>query len=158
MAEFLVPRKLVLEATTFLRAAGREHAEGRVLWVGRFSKSNRFHLTRSIIPRQTVTAVETTVDGDELLKIARDCHAREEILAIQLHSHPGPAYHSNVDNELAITTEIGSLSIVVPSFSKHHRDRLDGCAFFRLMGDGWCGPMPASRVESLFRIEEEPPR
>jgi hypothetical protein len=43
-------------------------------------------------------------------------HRRLKILA-QLHTHPGRAYHSEVDDEWAIVRHVGALSLVLPYFA-----------------------------------------
>ena len=47
-------------------------------------------------------------------------HLRSGRLKIvaQVHSHPGEAFHSEVDDEWAIVRHVGALSLVVPGFAR----------------------------------------
>lgn len=77
-----------------------------------------------------------TVDGPELHKLNRWLYDAHETLAVQIHTHPDDAYHSETDDEFPIVTALGGASVVVPRFA---RDGLTGpdTAVFRLMHDGW---------------------
>src|SRR5437763_818131 len=39
------------------------------------------------------------------------------MVAAQVHSHPGPAFHSKADDRWAIVRHEGALSLVVPDFA-----------------------------------------
>jgi hypothetical protein len=57
-----------------------------------------------------------TIDSEALFALNRDCYESGELLAGQIHAHPGSAYHSRADDLLALVRLPGGLSIVVPRF------------------------------------------
>lgn len=59
-----------------------------------------------------------------------------EVLVVQIHSHPGDAYHSETDDAYPIVTALGGISIVVADFCKH--GIIDkSSALYRLTKEGW---------------------
>jgi hypothetical protein len=80
------------------------------------------HFRRALIPRQTChhtpDGLLVTVSGDAIFELNRDCFEAGELLAGQIHAHPGAAYHSGADDELALVRLPGGLSIVVPDFAR----------------------------------------
>lgn len=131
---------IVIEATMdHLREAGRMGCEGMALWAGHQDGST-FHMTETIIPQQegyrTEHGLAVMVGGDELHRINMLLYRNKLRLFTQIHSHPGHAYHSEMDDEFAITTALGSLSIVIPDFAER-RFALDDCAAYRLTEAAW---------------------
>ena len=59
-----------------------------------------------------------------------------EELAVQIHSHPTEAYHSDTDDTYPIVTMRGGLSVVVPDFARTGL-RGNGVANYRLGTSGW---------------------
>lgn len=122
-----------------LRHAGRNGDELFVLWSGR-QDGETFYVQSAHVPRQTAhrsrQGVCVTVDGPELDKLNRWLYQAHETLAVQIHTHPDDAYHSDTDNEFPIVTTLGGASIVVPRFAE---DGVVGpdTAVFRLTAGGW---------------------
>lgn len=97
----------------------------------------------------------TQVNHAELLRIAQEAYKRRETLAVQVHTHPGPAFHSWIDNEYPLVREVGALSIVVADYACGPVGDWARCATFRLTHDGWLGPIPIQSLKRLVRVEEE---
>ena len=77
-------------------------------------------------------------------------------LIAQLHSHPGEAYHSELDDELPIATTAGCLSLVVPDFAREPF-ALRRCAVYRLMpGKGW-GKLTGAETSRLISVIDDAP-
>jgi hypothetical protein len=76
------------------------------------------------------------VEGSELHRLNVWLFEHGEELAVQVHSHPTDAYHSDTDDAYPIVAIRGGLSIVVPDFA---RDGLlgHGVAYYRLGREGW---------------------
>ena len=60
----------------------------------------------------------------------------QQIIGVQVHSHPADAYHSETDDTYPIATLAGSLSIVLPFFGRDGWESSD-IAAYRLGQDGW---------------------
>lgn len=76
------------------------------------------------------------VEGPALHRLNVWLHEHGEFLAVQVHAHPGEAYHSDTDNTYPIVTENGALSIVVPYFGAAGI-RGGGTAAYRLVRGRW---------------------
>ncbi|RYZ80965.1 MAG: hypothetical protein EOP04_24855, partial [Proteobacteria bacterium] len=100
-----------------------------------------FKVTHTIYPKQYLTrgpkGLSFYVEGEELERIGDWLYEEKRSLIGQIHSHPSDAYHSEADDEMAIITKYGGISIVVPDFGNSDR-LLQGSAFYRLMPKtGW---------------------
>ncbi len=136
------PQHCVIKAYDHLRLAGRKRLEGVVLFAGRLEEqdSEIFCVEETIVPKQLSMSLEEgllyAVDGEELHRINVHLHEHKMMLIAQLHSHPGSAYHSQTDDNYAIITKTGGLSIVVPNFGM---DDIDTSlwAVYRLDKNDW---------------------
>lgn len=137
--EFIVPKEICELTDSELRAAGRTSNEYFVLWSGT-AQGERFHIKTFHAPRQTAFQLETglcvQVDADELDRLNRWLYEASERLAVQIHTHPTTAFHSDIDDTFPIVTTLGGLSLVVPDFCCHGV-RGPGTALYRLASDGW---------------------
>ena len=139
ITRFVVPTPVVLQTDKQLRAAGRTQSECFVLWSG-VQELNSFHIHTVHVPRQTAYRFSdglcVRVEGDELHRLNVWLFEHGEQLAVQVHSHPTEAYHSETDDTYPIVTVRGGLSLVVPDFG--HAGLLgDGVAYYRLGFSGW---------------------
>lgn len=150
---FVVPRPVLHETTKYLQAAGEDGVEAWVLWAGKATK-DRFTVTKATLPRQHASMISTQVDQSDLATFFDGLRAAGLHLGVQVHSHPGAAFHSATDNEHSIATQYGSLSIVVPDFCAMGLRSLKDCAVFRLGRMGWCGPLAARIVRALIEVTD----
>jgi hypothetical protein len=136
---FTVSRELLGDTEGALRHAGRNGDELFVLWSGT-QDGETFHVRSAHVPRQTAhrsrKGVCVTVNGPELHKLNLWLFEAHETLAVQIHTHPEDAYHSETDDEFPIVTTLGGASIVVPRFAEDGVTAAD-TAVFRLTADGW---------------------
>lgn len=148
--EFILPRSRVLLPTVeALRIAGRRGEEAFVVWTGlEEDEGRRLRFVRAIRPPQiacrTHLGLRVHVDGSALDVINRGCYARGEILAGQIHTHPGEAYHSELDDHRPLVTLLGGLSVVVPHFAQQADQDHAGWAWYRLAGPAWWQPVDSA--------------
>lgn len=129
----------VLDGTlAALREVGSRGFECFALWLGRV-ECDEVQVRHLEIPAQRSSHVshgcQVTVDGDELFRVSVLAHELNELVCAQVHSHPGPAFHSELDDLAPLVGVAGALSIVVPNFAEGPVD-LAAWASFRLKGDG----------------------
>ncbi len=133
----LVPRELAEETQLALRKRGVTGHEALVLWAGRRMPGAHHVLGVEAILMPVQTAIRTAdgigllVEGDELFRINVWLHQEKLTLVAQIHSHPGKAYHSDTDDQYAVVTTIGGLSLVAPNFARGPF-ALQHCAVYRL--------------------------
>lgn len=136
---FLVPTELADETDELLREAGKSGLERFVLWSGTITDTT-FQVKTLHMPRQTAyknpDGLSVRIDGPELHRLNVWLYEHKERLAIQVHSHPTEAFHSDTDDSYPMVTTRGGLSLVVPDFARRGVQG-SGTALYRLDEDGW---------------------
>lgn len=128
------------EIETFLTECGAAGAEGAGLVACQAADAGGWVSVRFIAPDQHAyvgdlgCSVEVTEVGKVQLVQAL---GRGEMHLVRVHSHPGRAFHSPVDDRNPALTHEGALSVVVPYFGLGLHRGLDACAVFRLEGGRW---------------------
>lgn len=152
-----VPAHAVAAVDAHFRAMGRRQVEGVAFWAGELL-GRTFRVREAVVPPQRAgrlhDGLAVVIDGDALFQLNVWLHRRRLQLVAQLHSHPGAAYHSNTDEDWAVLSRAGGLSIVVPDFARAPFS-LDTAAVYRLTRDGqWAALSPAA-ARALIRIEDD---
>ncbi len=134
MTPLLIGAELLDEARAFFEDRGSIGCEGTAMIAARASTA-----TRIVIPDQRATpaphcSVEVTFAGK--LQLASALEADERYVS-RIHSHPGLAFHSPIDNANPALTHDGALSIVAPFFGLGLRHGLDGCAVLIIREGRW---------------------
>lgn len=133
-----VPRTAVATLHDHLRKVGCHGHEGMGLWVG-VRQDGHFTVRDAVIPAQrhirTAEGVCVVMDADELHRLNVWLFKNRLTLLAQIHSHPGRAYHSKMDDETSVATAVGCLSLVVPDFAAAPFD-LGRTAAYRLDAEG----------------------
>ena len=109
----------------------------------------------ALIPEQRLirgpSGVGVHVEGAELHRINVWLFDNGLRIVAQIHSHPTDAYHSDTDDDNALATAVGSLSLVVPDFARGPAD-LSRTAVYRLNQAGSWVPVPPADVSRLIEI------
>ena len=150
----LLPRSCAEATQAHLRAAGRTGNEGLAIWSG-IQEGSTFRILTVTTPRQQAIrsddGVCVVLDGDALHALNVKLHKAGERLFAQIHSHPGRAYHSPMDDQFAVVTAVGGLSVVVPDFAVRPFSVGD-CAIYRLTRSGKWAEVPKRRAEALIGV------
>lgn len=152
----VLPSRVAEVTQDGLRAAGRDGNEGLAVWTG-VQEGSAFLVRTVVVPRQsgirTADGVCVVVGGDELHRLNVETFRRGERLFAQVHSHPGRAYHSDMDDRYAVVTSPGGLSLVVPDFAVRPFSVAE-CAVYRLAADGRWREVPPRQVAGLISLGE----
>ncbi|TAU37392.1 hypothetical protein ELG97_32105 (plasmid) [Rhizobium leguminosarum] len=127
----LLPKTILAETFDHLRTCGGGRRECQALWVGPWSEPNR--VTRVVHPRHSASAVGFTLDDNWLTAFWASLADADEGIRVQVHTHPGAAYHSATDDAFPILAVPGFLSLVIPRFAMGLLDFQD--AFLARLGD-----------------------
>ena len=152
--EFVVPAGICDGSDDHLREAGLSGNERFILWTG-IVQDARFLVRTMHVPKQTAYRTSSglcvRVEADELHRLNVWLYEHGERLAIQVHTHPTEAYHSDTDDTYPIVTTLGGLSLVVPDFARYGVRGPD-TALYQLSQIGWeeLSPRPARQ---LLRME-----
>jgi len=110
-----VSTKILSDSFEVFRSCGGGRAECVAYWLGPGGEDTL--VDQVVHPRHSAHAGGYDVDGswqNELwLRLARE----DRRLLAQVHTHPGEAYHSHRDDEMAALQTPGFFSLVVPDFA-----------------------------------------
>lgn len=142
-----------------LRKIGEDLAEGLVLWAG-WKRESTFTVATVIRPSQIAiqsdSGLSVRIDGDAIHQVNALLYRREMELVAQVHSHPGKAYHSELDDAIPLVTTAGGLSLVVPDFARGPAD-LSTYAAYRLSAEGRWDEIARDALLDLVRVLPAPP-
>jgi proteasome lid subunit RPN8/RPN11 len=94
-------------------------------------------------PEHVASAVGFQVDEQWLNRFWVDLAERGEGIRVQVHTHPGAAYHSATDDAFPILSTPDFLSLVIPRFAQGGAT-FDGAFLARLGADGTWREVPIS--------------
>jgi proteasome lid subunit RPN8/RPN11 len=99
-----------------LREAGQQRCECVTLWLARRTVHT---LQVEAVYRPTQNAQEDMfhIPPEGMNALYAELRQRRLMVAAQVHSHPGEAFHSKADDRWAIVRHEGALSLVVPNFA-----------------------------------------
>jgi len=150
-----IPPNILEETSKSLRSFGARKCEGLVLWLGIINKDSTSNVKKVLTPPQASITCENGVGyfikSETLFSINKLLSSTGLRLLVQVHSHPGRAYHSAADDRYCIVTTEGGFSIVVPNFGFGCVD-LSMWATYRLMNQKW-EKLSSIEVDNIFRIE-----
>lgn len=107
--------QLFAETFDHLRTCGDGRRECQALWVGPWSDPDR--ITRVVHPRHSASAVGFRLDEAWLTAFWSSLAEAGEGVRVQIHTHPGAAFHSATDDAFPILATPGFLSLVIPRFA-----------------------------------------
>ena len=143
--KFIVPAEICDASDEHLREAGHDGNERFILWTG-IVRDGRLLVRTMHVPKQTAYRLSSglcvRVEADELHRLNVWLYEHRERLAIQVHSHPTEAFHSDTDDAYPMVTTRGGLSLVVPDFARYGVRGPD-TALYRLSQAGWQALSPA---------------
>jgi hypothetical protein len=136
----------VLErAFEHLRDCGKGRRECVVYLTGPADEPRR--IDGVMHPEHSASLGGYEVEGRALGELSATLLAKRRSVRAQMHTHPGSAYHSSVDDTGALLGTPGYLSIVIPNFAAGPVG-LDGAFMAERTDDGtWAAVAPSSRLE-----------
>lgn len=106
----------VLEATfAHFRQCGRGRHECQVLWVSPWATPEA--ITEAVHPAHRATVGGFQVSGTWLNQFWLGLAHEKKGVRVQVHTHPGEAFHSATDDEFPLVHTTGFLSLVIPNFA-----------------------------------------
>ena len=137
--QFRIKANAIRATVEAIRSAGKDGYELFVIWSGTLD-GDVFTVAKVHIPDQVSYNLDgglcVRIDGSELHRLNVWLYEAQQVVGVQVHSHPADAYHSDTDNTYPVATLDGSLSIVLPYFGRDGWESSD-IAAYRLEQDGW---------------------
>lgn len=100
-----------------LRTSGRLMREGVVLWLGKWGDTET-DVVEAYEPPHQAAGDYFFLSSQDMQAMMAHLRATQTRICAQIHSHPGPAFHSKTDDEWSLVRREGALSLVVPRFAR----------------------------------------
>lgn len=112
-----LPKSLLERTIQILQTGGQRREERVALWLAS-SASRPFAPVVEVYEPEQVADIDYFRLPPGAMRILMD-HLRttRRRIVAQIHTHPGRAFHSDVDAEWAIVRHVGALSLVLPRFA-----------------------------------------
>jgi hypothetical protein len=130
---YQVPHAILDKTFARFRSCGSGARECQILWTSRWN--NLPLVDRCIHPSHAAHAGGFEVDGDWLGWLADELAATRSGVRVQVHTHPGAAFHSEIDDAFPAVHTAGFLSLVIPRFATGSVG-MDGAYLAELQADG----------------------
>jgi hypothetical protein len=137
----------VLEKTfEILRSCGCSECECVVYWTG---PANTEVIDAVEHPMHRRSPYGYHIDDSWLTSFGFCLGRHRRSVKVQVHTHPGAAFHSETDNDWPLVAQPGFLSVVIPNFAKNEMT-LEGAWIGRLQPDGTWLQLTSSAEAFLF--------
>ena len=110
-----------------------------------------FEIKEVWIPKQENTMISYYIPDIDVHNINVKLNKNKYSAIAQLHTHPGDAFHSLVDDEHTILSLPGSFSIVIPNYGNIPINAIDDWIVYRLLNGQWT-LQTKNKVRRLFQI------
>lgn len=117
MTRLSISADLLQETIYRLQVGGRRQEERAVLWLARQTAQIPVPVAEVYEPEQVTDADYFRLPPASMKALNAHLRTRRLRVAAQVHTHPGRAYHSEVDDEWAFVRHEGALSLVLPKFA-----------------------------------------
>lgn len=118
MTTVVCTEKVVADTIEVLRRGGCRGEERVALWLSSAAPRRPAPVIEVYEPDQIAAVDYFRLPPESMRALMRHLSATRRRIVAQIHTHPGRAYHSDVDAEWAIIRHVGALSLVIPRFAK----------------------------------------
>lgn len=112
---YLVSPSVLKETFERFRGCGRGDHECQVLWTGPWNNAGQ--ITEVVHPVHSAHSGGFELESEWLTRFLLQIATRGQGVRVQVHTHPGEAFHSLVDDLYPIVHVPGFLSLVIPNFA-----------------------------------------
>lgn len=117
MSAIVLTPSLLRQTIDMLRRGGPRKEERVALWLSTMAQRSPTPIVEVYEPGQITAADSFRLPPESMRALMGHLKATRRRIAAQIHTHPGHAFHSDVDAEWAIVRHVGALSLVLPRFA-----------------------------------------
>ena len=150
----ICPFALIDKTLTYLRETGHTGCECAVLWLG-YRDGDSVLIKEVYRPLQTAEVDMFYIPPEGMDALHAKLRQHRYIVAAQVHSHPGQAFHSKADDMWSIIRYEGALSLVIPNFAIETTVEtfLDDAKVYRFSADAqWIEVLKPELEKSCLQI------
>lgn len=115
MHRYRISRRMVEETFATFRSCGENRRECQLYWLSPWSSPGV--LTELAHPKHRSNCYGLSVESNWISRFWNDLTAKGLGVRIQVHTHPGEAFHSRTDDSYPLLFDVGFLSLVIPNFA-----------------------------------------
>ena len=112
---YRVPAALLMETFHHFRRCGGARRECQVLWTSEWAQPA--NISAVVHPRHRAHAGGFELASDWINSFWLELARTGRGIRVQVHTHPGDAFHSGIDDAYPIIHSTGFLSLVIPDFA-----------------------------------------
>lgn len=151
--KFYIPTAVLRETQKYVEVHGANRKEAYMFWAGAVA-DNEAYITTCVYPTANARHGGVKVPLEKMTEINLELRDRDQLVLAQVHSHPGVARHSPVDEEKAVSFHEGFVSIIVPDFGETPVYDLRDCGVYIYSADGGWRLLDDAEIEERFVIQE----
>jgi proteasome lid subunit RPN8/RPN11 len=150
---YYVPTAVLRQTQQYIEKHGERGHEAYVFWAGGVAGDEAYVMS-CVYPTANARHGGVKVPLDKMTEINRELYDRDQLILAQVHSHPGIARHSDVDEEKAVSFHEGFVSIVVPDFGETPVYDLRDCGVYTYTQDEKWRLLDEDEIVDRFVIED----
>jgi len=112
---YRIPRRMIDQTFATFRSCGGNQHECQLYWLSPWD--NPMILTEVAHPKHCSSRYGLSIESNWIDQFWKDLADRGLGVRIQVHTHPGEAFHSLTDDTYPLLFDIGFLSLVIPDFA-----------------------------------------
>ena len=151
MAIVEIDREGIARTLSLLKSVGQ--TECVVLWLGR-RVGDAIKVQCVYLPKQVADFDYFHIPEESMSELLNFLRKNRLMVAAQVHTHPGRAFHSPADDEWAIIRHCDGLSLVVPCFAADTSpgNFMAKIVVYRLSERNQWQNVPPSEISGYYRV------
>jgi hypothetical protein len=117
MSAIVCPRHILATTLAILRRGGERQQERVAVWLSSAAPRSPAPIVEVYEPDQVADIDYFRLPPAAMRTLMDHLKSTRRRIVAQIHTHPGRAFHSDVDAEWAIIRHVGALSLVLPRFA-----------------------------------------
>jgi hypothetical protein len=117
MSAIVCTHELLRNTITILRKGGERSEERVALWLSSATPRTPATIVEVYEPDQIAEVDFFNLPPASMRALMEHLRSTRRRIVAQIHTHPGRAFHSDVDARWAIIRHVGALSLVLPRFA-----------------------------------------
>jgi hypothetical protein len=152
---YYIPLSVMEGTNKIFRNFGIRHSEGYAWWTGYINSESEAQVCTVLYPAIKTNYGCVRLDRNMLTIMHRQLIGMDQILLIELHTHPpGAGGQNHVDADNAACYYPGFISIVVPDFGAPRFYDLRNCYVYSYVDKGVWDELSPKVISQRFFIEE----
>lgn len=112
---YRLPRRMIDETFSIFRSCGAGERECKLYWLSYWADPDQ--LIEVVHPLHDASRYGLTIHDEWISEFWNELVEKGLGVRVQVHTHPGEAFHSATDDAYPLIHDAGFLSLVIPNFA-----------------------------------------